>query len=187
MFTVGEFLETLLQGCVVCPPSLMVRRICAEKAGPFRTDLTWGHDWEWTMRLAEQAAVCYVNEPFAAYRVHDASGTAEVLNAAKNGSQERRILRDTLERLSHVGTRFRDLHTLAFRALSHRHMYFAELALLRGKRKIARYNLRYAALANPRILTRPTFWALLLGSVGRIGWYTRYLALRNFSPLTGSP
>src|SRR6185369_9344879 len=51
-FRPGELFDLLLRGCLVFPPSLMVRRSLVAKVGPFRTDLTWGHDWEWTLRLA---------------------------------------------------------------------------------------------------------------------------------------
>src|SRR6185312_7546784 len=77
-FRPGELLADLLQGCLVCPPSLMVRRSLVEAVGPFRTDLTWGHDWEWTIRLAEQGTGLYACRPLASYRVHAASGTAEI-------------------------------------------------------------------------------------------------------------
>jgi glycosyltransferase involved in cell wall biosynthesis len=178
-FAPGEMLEALVQGCIVCPPSMMVRRSAAEAAGPFRTDLTWGHDWEWSMRLAEQNAVAYAAAPLAAYRVHDASGTAEVLNAAKNGRQERQILQEVIGRLASQDRKYAGLNRVAFGALARRHMYFAGQALLEGRRAVARYNLRFAALANPTMLARPTFWALLLGSFGPVTWYHRYHTLRH--------
>jgi glycosyltransferase involved in cell wall biosynthesis len=178
-FQPGELLDSLLLGCIVSPPSLMVRRACAEAAGLFRTDLTWGHDWEWALRLAERAAACYASKPLAAYRVHDGSGTAAQLSAAKNGRQERRILQETFARLIARDHRFRKLRRPALQALSRRHMYFAEQALLGGRRAVTRNNLRYAALADAGMLARPTFWALLCGSLGPVAWYSRYRALRQ--------
>ena len=147
-FPAGELLESLLFGCIVSPPSLMVRKSCASKAGPFRTDLTWGHDWEWVLRLSQVDAAGYGGEPLAAYRVHEASGTAEILRAATNGSQERRILKETFARLSVEDRRWSALSRAAFQALSRRHMYFAELGLLGGQRAVARNNLYYAARAD---------------------------------------
>jgi glycosyltransferase involved in cell wall biosynthesis len=178
-FMRGELLEPLLQGCILSPPSLMLRRTAAEKAGPFRTDLTWGHDWEWALRLAEQFANYYVSTPLSAYRVHDESGTAEQLNAAKNGSQERRILQQTIARLTASDKRMAKLKWPAFKALSRRHMYFAEQALLEGRRNVSRNNLWYAALADASMLARPTFWALLSATAGPLKLYTRYRAARN--------
>ena len=178
-FKPGELLESLLFGCIVSPPSLMVRKECADLAGAFRADITWGHDWEWALRLAENSAACYASAPLAAYRVHDESGTAEVLNSAENGHQERQILKETLARISSGDKRLGKLKRPAFRALSRRHMYFAEQALLGGRRRVVSNNLWYAARADLGMLVRPTFWALLLASAGPISIYTRYRALRD--------
>ncbi|HEX8091629.1 MAG TPA: glycosyltransferase [Blastocatellia bacterium] len=182
----GELLEPLLQGCILSPPSLMVRKAAAEKAGPFRTDLTWGHDWEWALRLAEHHPSHYVSKPLSAYRVHDESGTAEQLNAAKNGSQERRIILQTIARLASSDKRMAELSGPAFKALSRRHMYFAEQALLDGRSRVSRNNLWYAALADPTMLARPTFWALLSASAGPVKLYTRYRALRDAVTTAGN-
>lgn len=171
--------ESLLMSCIISPPSLMVRKEAADKAGPFRTDLTWGHDWEWTMRLAGVAPAEYAATPKAAYRVHGASGTAEILAAAKNGHQERRILRETFARIGGDRKRLAPLRRKAFGALALRHMYFAEQALFEGQRAVVRNNLRYAAMAAPKLVARPTFWALLAGSIAPVRWYARYRALRN--------
>jgi glycosyltransferase involved in cell wall biosynthesis len=178
-FAPKELLPSLLCGCLVSPPSLMVRRVIAESAGPFRTDLTWGHDWEWALRLAENAGVLYTSRVLAAYRIHSESGTAEILKSAQNGDQELRILKDTLERLCATDRRFRKLRRPAYRSLSNRHMYFADTALLDGLKAAARMNLRYAALSDYWIVTRPTFWAMLMGSAGSPRWYTRYRTLRK--------
>jgi glycosyltransferase involved in cell wall biosynthesis len=62
----GQLLDDLVMACIVSPPSLMVRRAIVERAGEFRTDLTWGHDWEWSMRLAEHGSASYGSKPLAA-------------------------------------------------------------------------------------------------------------------------
>jgi glycosyltransferase involved in cell wall biosynthesis len=178
-FEAGELVDSLLFGCLVYPPSLMVRKSCVEKAGKFRTDLTWGHDWEWTLRLAEQCAALYSSEPMAAYRVHAESGTAEQLNSAKNGRQECDILKASLVRLELGDRRFRLLRKRALEALSLRQMYFAEQALLGGRKRVAQNNLWYAAKSDLRAITRPTFWAILAASAGPVDWYTHYRRLRN--------
>lgn len=175
----GELLDSLLFGCIVSPPSLMVRRSSAERVGSFRTDLTWGHDWEWTLRLAEQCSACYTSEPLAAYRVHSESGTCEQLKTAKNGDQEERILRTVLARLEAGDRRFRKLRRPALRALSRRQMYFAEQALLEGRKQVARNNLWYAAKSDLKAVTRPTFWAMLVASAGSVLWYQHYRTLRD--------
>jgi|SRR5262245_37494632 len=184
-FATGELVDYLLFGCIVCPPSLMVRKSCADRVGLFRSYLTWGHDWEWTLRLAEQFNALYASKPLAAYRVHADSGTAEQLDSAGNGHQERHILKAALARLEIGDRRFRRLKRPAFRALSHRLMYFAEQALLGGRKRVARNNLWCAAKSDLRALSRPTFWAILAASGGSLDWYVRYRRLRHVMLSTG--
>jgi glycosyltransferase involved in cell wall biosynthesis len=179
LFARQELLASLLCGCVVKPPTVMLRRSAVDIVGAFRTDLTWGHDWEWNLRFAERFAVLYASSALAAYRDHDDSGTAEVLSAARNGWQERLILRETLSRLARTDARLRQLRRPAFKALARRHMYFGDRFLLEGRTSVARYNLWCAALADPRMLIRPTFWALLVGSLGPAGFYADYRKVRN--------
>lgn len=183
-FDRGELFKALLSGCLICPPSLMVRMSCAAKAGVFRSDLTWGHDWEWTLRLAENAAAEYVAIPFAAYRDHDANGTAEILSAATNGRQERLILKEALARVSARDDR-RSTRRHSYRALSLRHMHFAEGALLKRKRRVAINNLWYAARADLRMLTRPTFWAMVTGAAGPVSLYERFRSVRGNLAVSG--
>jgi glycosyltransferase involved in cell wall biosynthesis len=185
-FEAGKLVDSLLLGCIVCPPSLMFRRLCANNAGLFRTDLSWGHDWEWSLRLAEHCGAWYASEPRAAYRVHAESGTAEQLNAARNGRQEELILQAALARLEASDGRFRKLKRPALRALSQRQMYFAEQALLGGRKGVARNNLWYAAKSDLKAVTRPTFWALLAASAGSINWYKRYSTARDAMVSSGN-
>ncbi|HTP29381.1 MAG TPA: glycosyltransferase [Anaeromyxobacteraceae bacterium] len=181
-----EMLEELLKGSIVSPPSLMVRRSHAEAAGAFREDLTWGHDWEWTMRLAAIGDAQYAAAPSAAYRVHDGSGTAEMLRAARNGAQERHILTETLTRLATLDPSFQGSRRRAFASLGRRHLYYAHLALERRQANVARNNLGWAAAADPLLAGRPTFWMLLLASLGARSLYSRWARLRGMAFLGGS-
>jgi hypothetical protein len=58
-------------------------------------------------------------------------------------------------------------------------MYFAEQSLMGGRRRVARHNLRYAARADYMMLVRPTFWALLMGSLLPLSCYAHYRSLRG--------
>ena len=176
LFPSGGLVEPLLHGCVVLYLGLVVRR---DRWIPFRTDMTWGHDWDWGLRLAEKNAVYYDSEPLACYRVHDESGTAENLNAAKNGAQERRILEEALARSASAGGRAALCRRSALRALALRHMYFAEQALLEGRGWVARYNLRYALRADLSLAGRLTTWAILVASVAGRGWYEGFRYVRH--------
>lgn len=176
LFQRGELVGPLLHGCVVLALGLLVRR---DRWLPFRTDLTWGHDWDWVLRLAEANGTYYDAEPMACYRVHDESGTAQILNSAKNGDQERQILDEALARLPTDLSLPETWRRSALRSLAHRHMYFAEQALLNGQRSVARYNLRYAVRADRSMVLRPTTWAILLGSVAGRTWYRGFQRIRG--------
>ena len=181
LFARGELLEFMLHGCILCPPSLMIRKACLEKVGLFRNDLTWGPDWEWDLRLAEHCSGYFTTQAVAASRVHDESGTAEQLSAAKNGPQERQILLETFSRLCEKDNSYKKLKRPVFQALSRRHMYFAEQALLGHRKSVTRSNLRYAALADPFMLVRPNYWALLMGSLCGIKFYTSFRRIRGLA------
>jgi glycosyltransferase involved in cell wall biosynthesis len=176
LFRQGELVEPLLHGCVVLALGLVLRRGLWL---PFRTDLTWGHDWDWALRLAERNGAYYDGEAAACYRVHEASGTAEILRAGRNGDQERRILEEALGRLPASDSRTSALRRSAWRSLARRHMYFAEKALLEGRGGVARYNLRYAVRADRSMVLRGTMWAILLGSVAGPVWYEGFRRIRR--------
>jgi glycosyltransferase involved in cell wall biosynthesis len=176
LFAPGGLVEPLLHGCVISSLGLVARRECWV---PFDADLTWGHDWDWELRLAQENAAHYDAEPLACYRVHDASGTAEVLSAAKNGDQERRILEGALARRPIDEPRTRALRHSALRALALRHLYFAEQALLQGRARVTRYNLRYAVRADAFMALRMATWALLFASVAGTRWYSGFQWVRG--------
>jgi glycosyltransferase involved in cell wall biosynthesis len=175
-FRFRGLVEPLLHGCVILYLGLVLRR---EQWVPFRTDMTWGHDWDWELRLAEANAAYYDAEPVACYRVHDASGTAENLNSAKNGAQERQILDEALMRAASIDVQAVSWRRSALRALALRHMYFGEQALLENRRQVARYNLGYAVRADVSMAIRPTTWAILLGSIAGRRWYAAFRRLRD--------
>ncbi len=56
--------------------STLVRRTVFEQAGPFRTEISSGEDWDCWLRIAHISSVGYVAEPVVAYRVHEKSLTA---------------------------------------------------------------------------------------------------------------
>jgi hypothetical protein len=166
---------------VVCPPSLLVRRTNAQAAGLFRQDLTWGHDWEWTIRLAVTGDAHYAAHPLAAYRVHDGSGTEDQLRAARNGAQERLILSQALTVLVGRDPSLGRVRDPAFANLGRRHLYYAHLGLERAQASVVRKNLGWAARADPSLALRPTFWLLALASLGVREPYLRWARLRNRS------
>lgn len=97
---------------------------------------------------------------------------------ATGNRQERRILDDAFARLVAGDPSYRELRPGASRSLSRRHMHYAEVALLEGRPRVARYNLRYAASADHSMAARPTFWALWLGTLAGPGAYNALRSLR---------
>jgi hypothetical protein len=155
----GGFLQELLQGSAFHTLTLVVRRAALARLGSFRTDVRWGHDWDWVLRLVAQSGGVYVPEPLADYREHDASGTAEALQAGTNGAAEVRILREALDRTpSHAAGAIR---RKALRAFAIRQLYFAQTAIDSGSGGAGVVNLRHGLAATPWVLSRLTFWHLL--------------------------
>jgi glycosyltransferase involved in cell wall biosynthesis len=179
-FKAGELVGAFLIDCWVAFASLMVRKSAADKVGPFRTDFSWGHDWDWFIRFAERFGSIYASKPLGANRMHAESGTAEHLVGAKNGHQEERMLKETLARLEVADSRFRKLRRPVLRAMSRRSLYYAANSLFEGRKRAARNNLWYAAKADINAITSPTFWALLAASGGSPNWYLRYRRFREY-------
>jgi glycosyltransferase involved in cell wall biosynthesis len=167
----GGFLDDLLQGSQFHTLTLVVRRATLERVGHFRTDVRWGHDWDWVLRLVAQAGGVYRPELLADYREHEASGTAEALHAGINGAAELRILRDALSRSNHVAGN--DVNRRALRAFAIRQLYFARTAIDSGSASAGLRNLRHGVAATPWVLTRVTFWDLVGRALIRSDTYAR--------------
>jgi glycosyltransferase involved in cell wall biosynthesis len=163
----GGFLHELLQGSCFITLGLVVRRATLAQVGYFRTDVRWGHDWDWVLRLAAESGGAYSPEPLAEYREHGASGTAEALQAGTNGAAELRILREALSRSQPKleGAVSRG----ALRAFAIRQLYFAQTAIDSGSGSAGVTNLRHGVAASPWVLTRLTFWNLLRRALLRLG------------------
>ena len=155
----GGFLPELLQGSCFITLGLVVRRATLARVGHFRTDVRWGHDWDWVLRLVALSGGAYSPEPLAEYREHDASGTAEALAAGTNGAAELRILREALSRAQpHLEE---GIGRGALRAFAIRQLYFAQVAIDSGSGSAGVTNLRHGVAASPWVMTRLTFWNLL--------------------------
>lgn len=163
----GGFLPELLQGSCFITLGLAVRRPSLARVGAFRTDVRWGHDWDWVLRLVSQAGGVYLPEPLAEYREHDASGTAEALAAGTNGAAELRILREALSRSrATVGDA---VSRSALRAFAIRQLYFAQIANDSALGSAAVTNLRHGVAASPWVMSRLTFWKLAAQALIRLG------------------
>jgi hypothetical protein len=140
----------------------MVRRRCYQEVGRFCEDRKWGIDCEMWLRIAASFAVHYSPDILAEYRIHDASGTADVLAAAENGPEDLRLIRDSFRTINERPElrQFARLRRQALRALSLRMLNFAGHTCERNNRRATRRHLELAIKADPSMLTRPTTWAL---------------------------
>lgn len=177
-----EFLKELLFGCVISPVSPMVRRSCYEANGLFIEGRTWGIDWEMWLRLSARYAVEYLPEVTASYRVHSASGTADVLLQAKSATEDFETLQDIFREVERRPElhRFASLRRPTFHRLALRTLYAAGYNCERGNADGVRQNLRFALSVERSLVFRPTIWALWLSCYfGR--WV--YRAFRQLRPV----
>jgi glycosyltransferase involved in cell wall biosynthesis len=180
VFPAPEFLRHLLLDCVIFPPSVVVRRTCYETVGPFNEARFWGIDWELWLRLSTRYGVAYSAAITSAYRVHAQSATPVALSTARNASDGFDVLMRIFSEIdsspqlaSYASLRRAALCAFAMRALS-----AAGYMCERGNLAAVRTNLRYALRANPKLLSRPTVWALALSCwLGR-GMYRAFRVLR---------
>jgi glycosyltransferase involved in cell wall biosynthesis len=67
-YFVGEAREALLLGNFLHPPTVMMRRSAAERAGPLRGTFPVAEDWLYLLVLAGLGQVAWIDEPLVAYR-----------------------------------------------------------------------------------------------------------------------
>ncbi len=169
----GEVLlrRLLLEGCVVNPAGVMVRRHVYETVGPFTDKIVWGVDWHMWLRIALQSQVAYLAEPLAFYREHATSDTSGVMAAARNGSDEVWLMTDIFQLIGRVRPELLQLRGRATRQVAHRTWCFAEEMCQRGLMRSARRGLRRSIQIRPRMLLEGRVWAL---------WTATYLGYRWF-------
>ena len=64
----GAFLS-LLQHCIFCQPTVLVRRECFDKVGLYKD--IYGEDYDMWLRIARHYPVAVIRKPLAMYRRHD--------------------------------------------------------------------------------------------------------------------
>jgi glycosyltransferase involved in cell wall biosynthesis len=183
------FLKRLLvEGCLISPAGVMVRRRAYQAAGRFVEHVVWGVDWNMWMRIALQGDVAYVPETLALYREHSSSGTAAVSASARNGRDELWALEDVLARIPRSRT---DLHALrpeAVRQVAHRTWCHAEFACRRGFGRAARAGLRSALSIRPSMILEGRVWGLWVASFLGYPFFQRLHGLKHrMSPGAWAP
>jgi len=169
----GEALvrRLLLEGCVVNPAGVMVRRHLYERVGPFTDKIVWGVDWHMWLRIALQAHVAYLADPLAFYRQHATSDTSGVMATARNGSDEVWLMTDIFQLIGRVRPELLELRGQAMRQVAHRTWCFAEQMCQRRLMRASRRGLRRSIQIRPSMLLEGRVWAL---------WAATYLGYRWF-------
>jgi glycosyltransferase involved in cell wall biosynthesis len=163
----------LLEGCVINPAGVLVRREAYDAAGMFTDRVVWGVDWHMWIRIAMEGAVAYLGEPLARYREHGASGTSGVMSSARNGADERWVIDDIFRIAKQRRPDLLPLHRRARRGVAERTWWWAELMCQQGEMRAARKGLRRATAMRPSLIAKPRTWALFAGTYLGYGWFER--------------
>jgi hypothetical protein len=171
----------LLEGCVINPAGVMVRRAAYERAGPFTDRIVWGVDWHMWIRVALQGAVAYLTEPLARYREHGQSGTSAVMASGRNARDETWAVADVFEHIGQVQPELSALKAPALRGVAHRTWCFAETMCELGDMDAARLGLRNALRIWPGMIAQPRVWGLWAATYTGYTWFARVHAGKEWT------
>jgi glycosyltransferase involved in cell wall biosynthesis len=166
------FTRLLLDGCVVNPAGVIVRRTAYETAGRFTGEIVWGVDWHMWLRLSLLGSVAYMAEPLAIYRQHPQSGTTGVMATARNGLDESWMINDIFSRIPADRTDLMSLRRQAEAKAAHRTWCVAEEMCLLGFGRAARAGIRQSIAIRPAMLLQGRVWGL---------WAATFLGYKWFS------
>lgn len=173
------FKRLLLEGCLVNPAGVMVRRDLYKKVGRFTEEIVWGVDWHMWMRIALQSKVAYLAETLAEYRQHAQSGTSGVMAEARNGKDEMWMLDDIFRLVPPAATEIHALRNRAVRQSGHRTWCFAEELCRLGFMSAARANIKRAVGIRPAMVFSGRVWTLWVATYFGYGWFERMQAWRH--------
>jgi glycosyltransferase involved in cell wall biosynthesis len=161
----------VLDGCVISPAGVMVRRSVYAQAGPFTDMIVWGVDWHMWIRISLEWPVGYVSDTLARYREHDQSGTTAVMASGRNARDETWAIEDLFARICLARPEFYELKPLAIRGVAHRTWCAAERMCELGDMAAARAGLRNAVRMWPGMIFQPKVWALWAASYTNYRWF----------------
>jgi glycosyltransferase involved in cell wall biosynthesis len=162
----------LVDGCVISPAGVTVRRAVYEHVGRFTGRIVWAVDWHMWIRIALRYPLAYLSEPLAAYRDHAQSGTAAVMASGRNARDERWALEDLFGLIASERPELCKLKPAAVRGVAHRTWCFAEAMCARGEMAAAQAGIRNSIRIWPGMLAEPRTWAL---------WAATYTGYRYFA------
>jgi glycosyltransferase involved in cell wall biosynthesis len=163
----------LLEGCVINPAGVLVRRSSYDSAGGFTDRVVWGVDWHMWIRIAMESPVGFVAEPLARYRQHTASGTSGVMTSARNGADECWVIDDVFRIAQARRPALLALKDDAERGVADRTWWMAERMCREGEMRAARKGLRKAVAVRPALAAKPRTWALFAATYFGYDWFER--------------
>jgi len=170
----------LLEGCVVNPAGVMVRRQAYEQAGRFAEHIVWGIDWHMWLRIALEWPVAYLAEPLALYRQHPAGDTSSVMSTARNGRDEEWLIKDIFRRVETSRPGLLALRPQAMRQVAHRTWCFAEEMCRHGLGRSARRGLRKSVSIWPAMIVEGRTWTLWAATYLGYGWFLWFQAWKRW-------
>jgi glycosyltransferase involved in cell wall biosynthesis len=163
----------LLEGCVINPAGVIVRRDAYDSLGGFTNEVVWGVDWHMWTRVAMAYRVAYVAEPLARYRQHTSSGTSGVMTSARNGKDERWVADDIFRIAQERRPDLLGLRREALYGVADRTWWLAERMCQEGEMRAARAGLRNAIAIRPGLIAKPRTWVLLAATFLGYDWFER--------------
>jgi Glycosyl transferase family 2 len=162
----------LLDGCVINPAGVLVRREAYARTGPFTDQVVWGVDWHMWTRIALQFPVAYLTESLALYRQHGGSGTATaVMTTGRNARDELWVVQDLFSLIERTRPELAALKPEAVRGVAHRTWCFAETMCQLGEMRAARTGLRNAIRIWPPMVGEARVWGLWAATFTGYRWF----------------
>lgn len=171
--------KLLLDGCVVSPAGVLVRKSVYEVVGNFTDKIVWGVDPHMWTRIALKFPVAYLAQPLAQYRVHTNSGTASVMKSARNGSDEVWMMQDIFKQIPAERVDLHELYDKAISGVAHRTWCYAEELCRRGDMQATRAGIRRAVSINRSMLFESRVAALWVASFLGYSWFKRILEIKK--------
>jgi glycosyltransferase involved in cell wall biosynthesis len=154
----GEPLRSMLYGDCTCDITILVRRACVERAGPYDESLITSVDWDMWLRVAQHTAFAFTDQVLARFRRHpgNITGAASAV-FARSFESRRRVLDKT----------FAD-PGLPAAALAMKTVAYRNLAVDEGLRWLEAGHRDRALAAFARALVAG---GNPLPTLGRVGWF----------------
>ena len=161
----------LLEGCIINPAGVLVRRSAFAAAGPFTDQIVWGVDWHMWTRIALRFPLAYLPQPLAIYRQHLSSGTTAVMTSGRNALDETWAIDDVFRDIERLRPGLSHLKAAAIRGVAHRTWCHAERLCQLGNGAAARAGLRNAIRISPQIRREPRVWGLWAATYTGYRWF----------------